>query len=70
VFRSQRPHLAEKLTITIQAMELLSPDTLNEVMDWLDRLPYPWCSRQDARERMPRLDELGPIHRGLSSDRD
>jgi hypothetical protein len=65
-FQFEQPHLAEKLTITIEVMQLLPPETLIAVMGWLDELPYPWCSKQAAFERAPPLEELHPIRRWLS----
>lgn len=37
-------HRVCALRITIACMELLPPDTLDLVMDWVSGLPYPWCS--------------------------
>ena len=44
---------ARALTIAIEAMEVLPPDALTQVMAWVARLPYPWCSMQDALEGAP-----------------
>jgi hypothetical protein len=67
-FQFENPHLAEKLTITIEVMQLLPPETLVAVMSWLDELPYPWCSRQVASERAPALEGLHPIRHWLSHE--
>jgi hypothetical protein len=67
-FQSQSPHLAERLTITIDVMQLLSSDSLFSVMDWLDQLPYPWCSRRAACEGVPELEGLLPISHWLSCE--
>ena len=68
LFHAQSPHLAEKLTITIEVMQLLPADTLIPVMGWLDQLPYPWCSRQVASECAPALEGLGPVRHWLSRE--
>jgi hypothetical protein len=68
LFDAQSPHLAKKLTITIEVMQLLPADTLFPVMGWLDQLPYPWCSRQAASERVPALEALGPVRYWLSRE--
>ena len=52
---------ANELKITIQAMEILVPESLQPVMSWLSRLPYPWCSTEAAIEGFPELDELRTI---------
>jgi hypothetical protein len=66
-FQTENPHLAEKLVITIEVMQLLSLQALVAVMDWLDELPYPWCSKRAASERAPALEGLHPIRRWLST---
>ena len=60
-FRSEPPHLATRLVITIEQMQSLAPDSLASVMSWLSRLPYPWCSSQTLMASAPRLDELKPV---------
>ena len=67
-FQIENPHLAEKLTITIEVMQLLPPEALVAVMNWLDELPYPWCSKQAAAARTPALEGLYPIRRWLSHE--
>lgn len=66
-FRAQRPRLAQRLGITIEAMEVLPPDSLSAVMAWVEALPYPWCPVQFAAERMPALEGLGPIRAWLAA---
>ena len=60
-FRPHGPRLVEQLTITIEVMQALPPDSLLSIMNWLSRLPYPWCSIQTMIESMPPLDDLAPI---------
>jgi hypothetical protein len=43
-FQAQ-PHLVKQLTITIEAMETLAPDTMATVFAWITGLPYPWLDR-------------------------
>ena len=43
------------LTITIETMALLQPDTLAPVMEWVSDLPYPWCPRAELSRAAPRL---------------
>jgi hypothetical protein len=61
LFQSQAPRLVERLTITIDLMESLVPNSLNQVIDWLSRLPYPWCPPQIALASAPPLHGLEPI---------
>jgi hypothetical protein len=61
LFRSQSPHLVERLTITIDLMQSLAPNSLPSIMNWLSQLPYPWCSSKLALPGAPTLDELEPI---------
>ena len=67
-FQSQSPRLAKQLTITIEEMQLLYPEHLLSVMDWLARLPYPWCPVRIARESMPVIDGLHSIHQWMSRE--
>jgi len=43
----------QSLAITIEAMEVLPPNTLASVMHWVSGLPYPWCTYQAADDRPP-----------------
>ena len=68
IFHRENPHLATSLTITIEVMQLLPPDTLFSVMEWFDQLPYPWCSMPVVSERAPRLEGLDPVLEWLSRE--
>lgn len=68
MFRSDSPYLVEKLTITIDVMQLLPANCVVPVMDWLDRLPYPWCLKRLASRQVPAIEELGPIRRWLAHE--
>jgi hypothetical protein len=68
LFQSQRPRLAERLTITVSLMQSLAPKSLPSVMDWFSQLTYPWCSAQAALRAAPTLDELEPIRQYLAHE--
>ena len=67
-FQRQAPHLVDRLVITIEAMQVLPPDHLQTVLDWLLALPYPWCSANAACSSAPRIDSLEPVFRYLGRD--
>ena len=60
-FQVHSPRLIERLTITIDVMQTLTPSSLASIAYWLDQLPYPWCPVQRALASAPILDELEPI---------
>jgi hypothetical protein len=62
-FQCAEPHRVERLGITIEMMEVLPSDDLRPVMDWLPRLPYPWCPAGEATKRMPDLAALEQVRR-------
>ena len=66
LFRSNETRLAERLSITVDVMEILPIACLGPVMKWACDLPRPWCTSALALERAPRFDELGPIREHLS----
>ncbi|HEX5739156.1 MAG TPA: hypothetical protein VFY22_11655, partial [Hydrogenophaga sp.] len=53
--------LADDLVIRIDAMQSLPPPTLTSVMDWVTRLPYPWCEADIALHSAPGLAALAPV---------
>jgi hypothetical protein len=53
--------LAVHLSITIEAMLSLQSHVLDDVMDWVSNLPYPWCDSALAVDSAPRLKEFSPI---------
>ena len=61
LFQSRAPRLVEHLTVIIDLMESLAPNSLTPIMGWLSRLPYPWCPPQMALANAPPLDALEPI---------
>jgi len=50
-----------KLIIRIDVMNVLPASTTGPVFAWLSALPYPWCTRQQALDGIPRIDALSPI---------
>jgi hypothetical protein len=57
---------ADRLTITIRAMESLDAGHLAPVMAWLCRLPYPWCPAATALAGLPALAALDPVRAHLA----
>ncbi|MBR0693380.1 hypothetical protein JQ553_09140 [Bradyrhizobium lablabi] len=57
----------KKLVIDIEIMCVLPVETAGPIMQWLDELPYPWCSHVRAREGMPTIDGLRPVECFLRS---
>jgi hypothetical protein len=64
-FHAQGLRLANRLRITIEEMEMLPPQDLAAVMNWLSKLPYPWCNSQLALHGAPHVERLEPIVRFL-----
>ena len=50
-----------RLTITIEQMQRLPADQCGPVMDWLDALPYPWCTAPALAAGAPAIDGLRPV---------
>jgi len=65
------PHLARRLTITIETMLSLPPDTAPAVFAWLTALPYPWTDAQRLVGSAPPIEALAPVmHWIRRADRD
>lgn len=60
-FQSEAPHLVSRLVITIEEMQILPPDRLDDVLDWLQMLPYPWCRTDEVVVAWPAIDALEPV---------
>jgi hypothetical protein len=60
-FQQKPPHLASRLVISIEAMQVLPPSLLESVLAWLQRLNYPWSSAAAVIETAPGIDMLGPV---------
>lgn len=68
LFQSHGLRLVERLTITIELMQSLAPDTLLPVMRWLSSLPRTWCSADVALTSAPALDELKSVRHYVGRD--
>jgi hypothetical protein len=53
--------LVRSLHITIAAMAVLPKDMLDPVFHWAGRMPYPWCSNEQALVELPRHALLAPV---------
>ena len=53
--------LVEKLVITIDVMNMFPATELAATMNWLSRLPYPWCTPGDVLEGMPKAAGFAAI---------
>jgi hypothetical protein len=60
-FEPHAPHLARRLVIAIEAMQILPLTEAQSVFAWLRALNYPWSSPQAALQDLPRNDALSPI---------
>jgi hypothetical protein len=69
LFETNDPCLVERLKITVNDMQVLSPDCLRPVMDWLSNLPYPWCPADEAINGIPDLAGLKPIFNFIDRNR-
>ena len=60
-FQAGPPPLANRLVITIAAMQVLPPSRLTAVMAWLRNLDYPWTTGAAVRAGTPDLAPLTPV---------
>ena len=60
-FFAEESHLVQRLSITIEAMQTLPPDVLDDVMAWVSVLPYPWCSADAVISGAPAIDGLQEV---------
>jgi len=67
-FRTQAPHLAKRLEITIDVMQIFAADYLTAVTSWLFALPYPWCPVRTAFDSAPQLEQLRPLRQWAYED--
>jgi hypothetical protein len=58
LFETGKSFLTRELTITIEFMQILPSETLEPIMIWLSRLPYPWCTVQTAVASAPGVEGL------------
>jgi len=67
-FQAGPPPLANRLVITIAAMQVLPPSRLTAVMAWLRNLDYPWTTGAAVRVGTPDLAPLTPVLHYLGRD--
>ena len=60
-FEPRAPHLASRLTINIEAMQVLPSREFEPVFAWLGALNHPWSSAASALQGIPRVELLAPI---------
>jgi hypothetical protein len=60
LFQAQ-PHQIRDMTITIEAMETLPPETTGQVFGWLTAQPYPWTDSGTVAAGAPDLPGLAPV---------
>ena len=51
----------KKLVIDIEVMSVLPVERSGPIIQWLEALPYPWCSHVQADESIPPIEGLRPI---------
>ncbi len=64
-FDPRAPHMASRLVINIEAMQVLPQSEFDRVFAWLRALNYPWSSPASALQGMPAVELLSPIARFL-----
>lgn len=57
----KKPTLVKSLIITIDEMVILEPQHSTLIMNWLSKLPHPWCDTSDIKNSMPELEGLPSI---------
>ena len=60
-FEPHAPHMASRLVVAIEAMQVLPLTESVGVFAWLGALNYPWSSPEAALEGIPANDLLSPI---------
>jgi hypothetical protein len=64
-FQDHAPHLASRLVITIEVMQVLPQRQREAVYAWLGRLAYPWTSVAEVARHAPRGELVSPVLRAL-----
>lgn len=64
-FTAGEPCLVNKLIITIDSMQIVSKSYSGDILDWLTRLPYPWCTPDEVLATMPDVGGLSSIRQYL-----
>ena len=66
-FEPHAPRLANRLAITIAAMQVLPHSEFEPVFAWLRSLHYPWSSAASVLQDIPAIELLSPIADFLSA---
>ena len=69
IFSHDDRWLVSNLHITIAAMAVLPKDEQDAVFQWAGRLPYPWCSKEQALVELPRHALLASVRDYLGQAR-
>jgi hypothetical protein len=69
-FEQRAPHLADRLVIALEAMQVLPPSEFDRIFAWLGALDYPWSSPAAALQGIAGMGMLAPVaaflHRNLA----
>jgi len=65
-FEPHAPHMARRLVVIIEAMQVLPVTESGRVFAWLRALNYPWSSPEAALNGFPENEHLSPIAQFLS----
>ena len=57
---------AVKLVITIEQIAMLPSDVSEEIVNWAQGLPYPWCYSDTIRQTMPNIEQLNALRRSIA----
>ena len=60
-FAAPSPHLATRLVISIESMEVLPQGEFGPAFAWLESLSYPWSSPADTLRGIPAIGALSPV---------
>lgn len=60
-FDAKPPHLATRLVISIESMQVLPRAEFEPVFAWLESLSYPWSPPADALRGLPAIEALSPV---------
>jgi len=60
-FQAASPHLASRLVVTIEVMQLLPASQFGPVFSWLQQLNYPWSSTAQVKGLAPNVQLLAPV---------
>ena len=68
-FGSNQQCYVERLVVAIDVMKVFPAVELAASMDWLSRLPYPWCTPDEALRTVPAIDGFAEIEAYLKQVR-